>query len=118
MDKVAKGMGLVDYSDSDDDDQEPALPVSAPPPAPEPPPAKKVRKEINLANLLQKNDASLTFEEAGKLPADFFDSARERDPDAGEVDFQPAARGWAAGLNAGSALRQVARWRRRTSSSV
>ena len=88
---------LVDYSDSEDEEAaapaaatEPALPAAAPP-------AKRAKKEINLQSLLQRHDASLPFEEAGKLPADFFDSERVREPDAGEDDApQAAMRGWAA----------------------
>ena len=98
---------LVDYSDSDDDETEPApkpatapaapLAPAAPPPAPLLPPAKKAKKQIDLASLLRKHDAELPFEEASKLPADFFDSAApQREIDAGEADAQPPARGWAA----------------------
>ena len=102
---------LVDYSDSEEDEAEgasaapsTALPPPAPaprppPPAPTGPPAKKQKKEINLQSLLSKNDAALPFEAAGQLPADFFDSARVREPDAGEDQSQqdePPARGWAA----------------------
>jgi len=94
---------LVDYSDSEHEDDE--APSAAPvPAAPKPaaqlaaafaPPAKRARVEVNLQSLLQKNDTALPFEEASKLPADFFDSARVREPDAGEADA-PATRGWAA----------------------
>ena len=111
---------LVDYSDSDDDgDDEPpakasaegheqvALPgpaaassLAAPAAAPQRtsavggPPAKKARVEINLQSLLQRNDAALPFEEASKLPANFFDPPT-REEDAGEERPQ-GARGWAA----------------------
>ena len=89
---------LVDYSDSDEEEAAPAAPPAAAPAASSSaPPAKKARKEINLQSLLQKHDAPLPFEEAAHLPADFFDSARVREPDAGEAGAEaPAARGWAA----------------------
>ena len=90
---------LVDYSDSDDDDQgqADAAPAPAPAiraPAPSEPPAKKQRKEINLQALLQKNDASLEFEDAAKLPDDFFDPVPSREPDA-SVSTRGGRSSWA-----------------------
>jgi hypothetical protein len=100
---------LVDYSDSEDEDEHgavapaaaavtaPSLPAAEQPSAAaEGPPAKKSRVEINLQSLLQRNDAALPFEEAGKLPDDFFDPLpSSREEDAGEERPQ-GARGWAA----------------------
>mmetsp|Transcript_77785 Transcript_77785/g.154538 ORF Transcript_77785/g.154538 Transcript_77785/m.154538 type:complete len:209 (-) Transcript_77785:982-1608(-) len=97
---------LVDYSDSDDD--EAAAPAVASPAPPTPataallppphaiaePPAKKVRKEINLQHLLQRQGVALPFEDAKNLPDDFFDIAPTREEDAG--DKPTATRGWAA----------------------
>lgn len=92
---------LVDYSDSEDENEPaapsapgPALPAAKAVAAPELPPAKKARKEINLQHLLKRNDASLPFEEAAKLPDDFFDSGPPKD--AGEEQVTSTKRGWDA----------------------
>ena len=133
---------LVDYSDSDEEEEEtggaapaPApAPVAVPAPAPAPatvalpPPQqqKPQRKQINLGQLLQRNDQELPFDVSEKvsssarpaltqsrvlrvlglvahthlsrsqLPAGFFDTAVE--PDAGEPEDAdvPAVKGWAA----------------------
>jgi len=83
---------LVAYSDSEGEEDTDAAP---PPPVAQAPPKKK---QINLGQLLQRNDQELSLKE--KLPSNFFDSPAE--PDAGEdVDDADVApqKGW-AGLSA------------------
>ena len=80
---------LVAYSDSEGEEDTDATP---PPPVAQAPPKKK---QINLGQLLQRNDQELSLKE--KLPSNFFDSPAE--PDAGEdVDDADVApqKGWAA----------------------
>ena len=88
------GVSLVAYSDSEADEPDadsapPAVPV-APPAASTSlptaaPPAKRPRMEVDLQALLQKHDVALPFEEAAKLPADFFDGGSTAiEPDAGK----------------------------------
>ena len=99
---------LVAYSDSEDEDAEPTSSVAPAPAvaAPAPPPtaliaaagplAKKQRKEINLQALLQKHDVDLPFEDAVKLPVDFFDSGPVREPDASDDVTPRIGGGWSA----------------------
>ena len=100
-----KSGSLVAYSDSEDDEPgadsaPPAVPV-APPAASTSlptaaPPAKRPRKEVDLQALLQKHDVALPFEEAAKLPADFFDRGPAAiEPDAGK-SAPKGGGGWSA----------------------
>ncbi len=93
-------MGLVAYSDSEDgsDDEARASAPAAPPalhPAVEQPPAKRAKKSINLQQLLSRNDAAIPFEQASKLPDDFFEQPKIEE-DAGEAATAAPSRGWAA----------------------
>ena len=88
---------LVEYSDSEEEGAKaaPAL-IPAVLEAPQPP-AKKLRKVINLHELLQRNGgAEIPLEDAAKLPAGFFDADAEK-PAADEG--APPKTGW-AGLSA------------------
>ena len=100
-----KSGSLVAYSDSEDDEPgadsaPPAVPV-APPAASTSlptaaPPAKRPRMEVDLQALLQKHDVALPFEEAAKLPADFFDGGSTAiEPDAGK-SAPKGGGGWSA----------------------